>query len=100
MEKFVPLQDFYSPELKSQYCAGLVYTIRPQDAALHALVHEKWLPADMVSLDVARVQAVMAGAGAVAAPAVTSAPVAVVSTDKDEKTGRLRSFLREYLSWL
>lgn len=36
--QFTPLEDFFSPELKSQYCVGLSYRARPQDTKLLALL--------------------------------------------------------------
>lgn len=38
--RFTPTEDFFSPELRSQYCAGLKYTVKADDAhaPLHALV--------------------------------------------------------------
>lgn len=40
--RFVPLQDFFSEETKSQYCNGMFYSVRPSNTKLAALV-EKWL---------------------------------------------------------
>lgn len=40
--QFTPLEDFFSEELKSQYCVGLSYTVRPGNAKLAALV-PKWI---------------------------------------------------------
>lgn len=50
MERFTPTTTFYSEELGSEYCQGLVYTIRPGADKLARLVHEQWLPAGRVSL--------------------------------------------------
>ena len=36
--EFTALKDFFSEELKSQYVAGLSYTVRPADAKLAKLV--------------------------------------------------------------
>lgn len=40
--QFTPLEDFHDPDLRSDYCAGLTYTVRPGNTALAAKV-EKWL---------------------------------------------------------
>lgn len=32
MIKFTPVEDFYAPAFRSQYCAGMTYTITPQVA--------------------------------------------------------------------
>ena len=42
MIKFRALEDFFSTEMKSQYCAGMLYTIRPQDVVL-GNESAKWL---------------------------------------------------------
>jgi hypothetical protein len=34
MIRFRALEEFFSPEMRSQYCAGMIYSIRPQDALL------------------------------------------------------------------
>lgn len=39
---FTPTADFYAPETRSQYVAGLSYTVRPGNDYLAGLV-EKWL---------------------------------------------------------
>lgn len=35
--QFTPMKDFFSPELQSQYCVGLSYTVK--DDAAHAEIH-------------------------------------------------------------
>lgn len=42
MMQFTPLKDFFSEELKSAYCVGLSYQIRPDDKKLAALVPQ-WI---------------------------------------------------------
>jgi hypothetical protein len=47
--QFTPLQDFYSDELRSQYCVGLSYTAREKDALLIGLL-PKWIEEGLVIL--------------------------------------------------
>jgi hypothetical protein len=48
--RFKAVEDFSSDELQSQYCAGLLYTIRPEDARLREVVMQQWLPQGKVVL--------------------------------------------------
>lgn len=40
--KFTALKDFWDEELKSQYCEGLSYTVRPKDDLLRSKI-QGWL---------------------------------------------------------
>lgn len=75
MLRFVANQDFYSPELQSQYVKGLGYTVRPQNTLLDRLVREQWLPSGKVS-------------------------IVVSPTAKVEGTDKPRSLLERITSWL
>ena len=44
---FTPLKNFFDEDLRSSYCVGLNYTVRPGDDLL-AIKVEEWLKADMV----------------------------------------------------
>lgn len=60
---FVALTDFYSDELKSQYCKGLTYTIRPDNNAL-AVQAKRWAN-DGKILDTVVAQKILRGQGTV-----------------------------------
>lgn len=47
--RFRALQDFISPELRSEYLAGLIYTVRPGNEILADAV-PKWVAARVVEL--------------------------------------------------
>lgn len=47
--QFTVLEDFFSKELKSQYCKGLSYNVRPADAVLAELVPQ-WVEEGKVRL--------------------------------------------------
>lgn len=47
--RFTPLEDFIDAELKSAYCVGLNYTVRPGDNLLAVKV-EQWLSEGKVLL--------------------------------------------------
>jgi hypothetical protein len=47
--QFTPLEDFFSDELRSQYCVGLSYTVREKDLVLQSLLPE-WLEKGLVIL--------------------------------------------------
>lgn len=47
--QFTPLEDFFSDELQSQYCAGQNYTVRPGNDRLAELV-AAWAAVSRVSI--------------------------------------------------
>lgn len=47
--QFTPLKDFFSDELRSQYCVGLSYTARNQDSKLKELL-PSWIDEGKVRL--------------------------------------------------
>jgi len=47
--QFTPLKNFFSPELKSEYCLGLSYTVRPGNELLASLLPE-WVDSGLVKL--------------------------------------------------
>lgn len=47
--QFTPLHDFFSKELRSQYCVGLSYKARPEDELLLALLPD-WIKEGKVKL--------------------------------------------------
>jgi hypothetical protein len=47
--QFTPLKNFFSEELKSQYCVGLSYTVKPdKDHAKLAALVPKWIKQGLV----------------------------------------------------
>lgn len=50
--KFTPLSDFYDEDLRSLYCAGLNYSVRPGNAKLAAKV-DVWIAEKKVRLGTA-----------------------------------------------
>ena len=63
--QFTPIKDFFSEEFQSQYCAGLSYTVRPEDQKLAALV-PKWIEEGKVKAgapDAPLAKAKVAGSG-------------------------------------
>ena len=63
--QFTPIKDFYSDEFQSQYCAGLSYTVRPEDKKLADLV-PVWIAEGKVRLGVPETvlaEAKVAGSG-------------------------------------
>lgn len=47
--QFTAIEDFYSKDLNSQYCAGLSYTVRDGDTNLSALI-TGWVKENKVML--------------------------------------------------
>lgn len=69
---FTPLKDFYDEDLRSCYCVGLNYRVRPGDAVLIQKLPQ-WVEAGMVrpgTADAPIAAAAVKGAGQVADPAV------------------------------
>jgi len=47
--QFTPTKDFYSKETRSQYCAGLTYSVKPGNVLLEELVPQ-WFEAGLVNI--------------------------------------------------
>lgn len=87
--QFTPLKDFTSEELRSVYCAGLSYTIRPGNKKLAELV-QVWLKEGKVRLgppDVPMESAKVSGEGTVT-ETINASDVGKVDAERDFEFGR------------